>query len=460
MGDQDQEKHGEAEEGQQEQAGPAESAVKMATSMTGAAAAALGPAVLKHKIARRRRQQHKVDHKADHAKTDDAKTEPAKTEPAKTEPAKTEPAKTEHADADGPETPGSGDVLTWPAVLPEVHRGKGQHITAKAGKLEINVPQVKMNALTADQQKIFDAVKANREALPSVLTKDDATFGKVPGYKYHDSRKKNEAMPDELKGGDKSKESAAKKIAWDEISHEGAFDGINTNDDQILTWGKGFSHSDLARVLTSMFKEDPEAEKSLLRAGIAVHGTKWMVVNGDTGAIEIGNDALRLIQYDTKLLTVFIKLGQGDHEQHAANASYKEVKTHGGNVPKFAWEWPENAIRLGAHLSHWGIMKGWDKDPAAWQATGGDLLEIAKLVVRGVGHKEASGAFVVSASWDMMRHGHRLFAFGNGAAGKLIESKYKPVTLSDEELKTSKGIDGHVLIPVYKKPHEYYDLGS
>src|SRR3989442_323815 len=67
-------------------------------------------------------------------------------------------------------TGGDGGVLSWPGLLPQVKRDAKHAITVKKGKLELNVPAVDTPALTDDQKAIVDQIRANREALPSLLS--------------------------------------------------------------------------------------------------------------------------------------------------------------------------------------------------------------------------------------------------------------------------------------------------
>ncbi len=365
------------------------------------------------------------------------------------------------------ESHGGGDVANWTTILPHVQRDKQHLIREKKGGYGVDVPQVEMPALTADQQAVFEQIKANRDALPALMVdKADkhhrANLG-AEGYSYHDARPASEkAAPDELQGSGKGREVDVKKLVWDEIGTEGGLDGINTYDDQIFTWGKGFSGGDLKEVMRTMFKEDPEAEKLLLRAGIALVGDTWMVVNNATGGVETGNNALRLLQYDNKLLSVFITLGSDPkHAQHAANAQWAYMKDRTGKVPKYAMNWPDDTIRLAAHLSHWMEHYGWSD--VSYAGTGGDiyqyLVQFVHILASHYGTHTPSGA-IVQQSYNLYdRPDHRLHAFAHGAGARALEANARRVQVTDEQLKSDHSLAGHILIPIDDKG-AYFDIGA
>jgi hypothetical protein len=314
-----------------------------------------------------------------------------------------------------------------------------------------------------EQRALVEQVKANRARLPELMTKKEQ---RRHGWAHHDSRPAHEAQPSELQAaGGNDRETQLKRIIWDELGTEGGVDGINTYDSETFTWGKGFSSGDLRVVMHSMFAEDPEAEQLLLNAGIALHGDTWMVVDNNTGGIETGANALKLLQYDNKLLSVFITLGNDPkHAVHAANAQWKYMKEKTGNVPKYAYQWPENSIRLLAHFSHWMEHLGWGY--VSYEGTGGDQYRIIQQFAWLIARRNAdaiqklpTGAIVLRkynlADWD----GHRLFAFARGSGIGSLKAGAKLVHLTAEQLKSDETWKGHLLLPS-TEANGYYDLGT
>ncbi|WP_132113915.1 hypothetical protein [Actinocrispum wychmicini] len=335
-------------------------------------------------------------------------------------------------------------VELWPSILPTAKRGA-------------------TTELTSEQKTLVDQLKANRDALPEYAIKKAGTSGMVLG----DSGAGEKLTPTELKGDATDPATRAKKVAYKELGHEGTVDAINTYDDQILTWGKGFSalSGSMNEVLMIMFQADPEARHELLRAGIDCDAKSWRVVNTETGLIETGVSALRLMQFDTKLLGVFVTLGRApQHQQHALDAQWAAMEKHAAHVPEYAYQWPDSAIALCAHLAHWAPAFGWGTHPDRYKGTSGDLVQIAGVFTRlaSVNHKWATklqnGAVV--GPFDIMHPGHRLYAFADGAGATAVESAAEIITGTRAEIGDDDQYAGHVLFPVWGKKNTFYDIGS
>jgi hypothetical protein len=366
----------------------------------------------------------------------------------------------------------------WVDVLPHNHRGKGQHLSKVKGELSIDKPVVALPTITADQQAVLESIRAARAKLPAISA-DWGTAQGNKGYKLHDSVPATEtATPAELLDP-ATPGVSAKRLVWDEVRKEGGLDSINTYDSEIVTWGKGFSakSGSMNEVLLDMFQSDPAAEQMLMGAGIALDANTWYVVDTSTGWVEVGNDALRLLQLDRSLLQIFVRLGSDpDHASHALEAQWAWVKRHAaGDVPQFAWSWSPDAIKLVAHLMQWMPGSNWRN--VDWSSTGGDVLAIAKRFARWLAKRTPSGALVVSSGWDYLKPGHRLDAFADGIGMRVIKAANFPVLkLSEHDLATDQKLAGHVLVSepeaVYSTRHgkkvvsdyrygdQYLDLGA
>ncbi|MGN6378082.1 MAG: hypothetical protein ACTHNU_03960 [Gaiellales bacterium] len=355
-------------------------------------------------------------------------------------------------------------VEAWPSILPTAKRGKKEHITLKKGDEQVNVPEIAVPELTDAQKTVFQEIKANRAALPTYAMAK-ATYHGWKGYARGESGAGEKLTPTELQGESSDPATKAKKAAYKELGHEGTVDSINTYDDQIVTWGKGWSakSGSMNEVLELMFQSDPEAKHVLLRAGIDMDARTWRVVNEETGMIETGNDALRLMQFDTRLLSVFVTLGRDPkHQQHALDAQWTAMQKGAAHVPEYAYGWQESSIALAAHLAHWSPAFGWGYHPQAFADTKGDLVEIVKAWARLAKHNSKYTTILKNAAfigpYDFMQQGHRLLGFADGAGGRAVQASAHIVSGTPEELGADAQYAGHFLIPVYNKKHQYYDI--
>lgn len=151
----------------------------------------------------------------------------------------------------------------------------------------------------------------------------------------------------------------------------------------IVTWGKGFGAS--GGLLPAVMKNLPTTiTDALIDAGIAYVNGKWLVVNVDTGYVEEGNNALRLLQFNTTLLSLLINLGM-KYSQGFVDAQWKAVSGLAAAVPASARGWNVMTIRLVAHCIHWRTSVLWP----TYVSTGGDVSAIVRLIARQVGNIDA-----------------------------------------------------------------------
>jgi hypothetical protein len=189
------------------------------------------------------------------------------------------------------------------------------------------------------------------------------------------------------------------------------------------------------------------------------------LVNTDTGMIETGANALRLMQFDTKLLGVFVTLGRApEHQQHALDAQWSAMEKQAAHVPEYAYTWPEKSIALCAHLAHWTPAFGWGYHPNRYSGANGDLVTIAGVwahlaaTIPDWATKLKNGAII--GPYDMMQPGHRLLGFADGAGGQAVQSAAEIVTGTHTEIADDPQYAGHILFPVWNKKNTYYDIGA
>jgi hypothetical protein len=365
-----------------------------------------------------------------------------------------------------PAAPPETGLANWLTLLPTATRGKKEKITLTKGEDHVNIPEIAVPELTDEQKAVVEQIKANRAALPDYAIKKTTYHGNK-GMVLGDSGAREKLTPTELQGGADDKATRAKKVAYKELGHEGTVDSINTYDDQILTWGKGFSarSGSMNEVLMIMFQSDPEARNELLRAGIDCGRKSWRVVNTDTGMVEADDDALRLLQFDSKLLGVFVSLGRDpEHQQHALDAQWAAMEKHAAHVPEYAYDWPESSIALCAHLAHWSPAFGWGSHPKSFEGTNGDLVAIARTwALLAKSNKKYTTVLkngVIIGPYDMMHPGHRLLGFADGAGGNAVQSAAEIVTGTRAELGEDSQYTNHVMFPVWDKKDTYYDIGT
>lgn len=364
----------------------------------------------------------------------------------------------------------TGDVETWPSVLPTAKRSakEGTNITLKKGGSEVTVPEIDTPELTPDQKALVDKIRANRDAITVNPKLKATTYKKVnKGMVYGDSRGNEDLTPSSLQGAAPDKKTRARQIAFKELGTEGKVNSINTYDDQIITWGKGFSarSGSLNEVFMILFRDHPELRMELLRAGIDCTRKTWFVVNTDTGMIETGDNALRLMQFDEEMLTALINLGSGDErEQYSIDAQWEAMEAHAAKVPEYAYEWSEPAIALCSHLAHWTPAFGWGVHPRTYSSTNGDLVDIAGTWARLAAKIPkwaatlANGAIIGPS--DMMSPGHRLMGFAEGAGGAAVAGSADIVTATRAEIGADAQYSGHVLFPFPDGKSKFYDIGA
>ncbi|MGH6631323.1 MAG: hypothetical protein ACREB3_16475, partial [Burkholderiales bacterium] len=195
-------------------------------------------------------------------------------------------------------------VRDWPNKLTHVERAKDEQITPVKGEAKLKIPEVKKKlpgALTDQQHMIVDFIRRERGFIPTRLSDLKINpYGGNPqaGYIYGGN-----PAGDPKPGAVTS--NPINQAIWTELGGEGGNSAINTYDEMIVTWGKGFGAS--GGLLPAVMKNLPTAiTDALMDAGIAYVNDKWLVVNVDTGYVEEGNNALRLLQFNTRLLSLLI----------------------------------------------------------------------------------------------------------------------------------------------------------
>jgi hypothetical protein len=309
-------------------------------------------------------------------------------------------------------------IRDWPAILPHVKRKGLQRITKKKDSLELNIPEMPAQQLTETQKLIAQRIEAARQKLPPPLDvlKPYAYKGdKQAGFMYGGEGSKN-IQPFNKTDAQRQKFLDAIKA---EIGREGGWSAVNTYDDAVVTLGAGFTRSMLAKVMESFSASDPAAQDAFLDIGVTWSGGKALVVNTASGAVEEGDDALRLIQVDAKILSVFVRMAESaEHGGKLAAAQARAVLQSAADVPQSVVDsWKDlMSVRLVAHAIQWRSAKVWN----AYAGTGGDVKAILKILLPAVGRidKAKGGAMFVSSEQTGI-----LFSFAVGKAKEALDSK-------------------------------------
>jgi len=369
----------------------------------------------------------------------------------------------------GAETPAGVDafaeVLDWPTLLPRAGRNATHAITIKKGTAAKKqgklvtpavqntavVPAIPMPHLDKKQQAIIEYVKMKRAALPDRLT-GTAFAGKAGGggigYMYGG---RNPGAPTSVKAAGTDDKAKHEKWIWEEVGSEGGASSINTYDTDAsgsdnVTFGMGFAKSTLPSLLKALFAKDPEIKKALLDAGLALDGSKWLIVNTDLGAVEEGTDALRLLEVNTKLLSLLMNIGEDPkHAQTNLDVQWAAVMAGGGKYPQYAATWSsENAFKIAFHMAHWLPAYSWAS--VDYSPTDGDILKIVKTFAKAAaGKAAANGVYLVPARWGLLSH---LAKFGAGKGlTELKTAAGDPVAIENGKEKTDPAYSDKLLIP-------------
>jgi hypothetical protein len=332
-------------------------------------------------------------------------------------------------------------VREWPTRLPHAARNAKTAITVDSGGGKVNIPDpaVKAPELSKEQQAIVAAIKKNRDGIQENLGLKLEKYGgkKDRGYIYAGTPASD---PSPNLANANKRRAEVNKVVWKELAGEGGASAINTYDEQILTWGKGFGGAAglLPDVVRRFFEKAPDVKDALLDAGFTLADGKWLAVNTETGLVEEGRNALRLIQFDKKVLSLLIKVSEdAGSKQKFIDAQWGAIAANAGNVPDAALKWADTSIALVAHCIHWR-PSGW----SPYLGTGGDVKEIVKVIGKIIGDvdpKRGNATFVSPTSTYILRKfAGGAAASGMSAAGPLPEDLLPKPKAKDEDKEKDK----------------------
>jgi hypothetical protein len=212
------------------------------------------------------------------------------------------------------------------------------------------------------------------------------------------------------------------------------------------------------------------------------------MVNGDTGAVEYGQNAIELMRVSPKLLSIFVTLGtDAAHKQHSTDAQWQEMEKKAGKVPAYASGWlasNSDTVRLIVHMSHWLPAYGWGSHD--YSGTGGDMFKVLKQFCRYMAAPQPNGALLVPPNLALGEPDKRLEHYARGKGKAALTGNAKIVTVTPAQMAAKPAaapepgqpapppapaepkppdVSGHVLIEITKnwgKPdnNQFYDLGA
>jgi hypothetical protein len=226
---------------------------------------------------------------------------------------------------------------------------------------------------------------------------------------------------------------------------------VNTYDDLNVTLGHGFGAAGgLQQMLNALFARDAAARDAFLDAGVALDGAQWLLVDTERGGVEVGTNALRLLQVDPKLLSVFVTIAEDpQHAQANADTQFNELLKGGGKIPDYANEWKEWPTRLAMHLAHWLPAYSWKMND--YSQTNGELIEIVKrfgsLMVQRDSTQQANGALLVDGAKKTFGVVLHLKTLAKGEGFRALAGAAKLETISKEQRSSDAQWSGKLLFP-------------
>jgi hypothetical protein len=219
---------------------------------------------------------------------------------------------------------------------------------------------------------------------------------------------------------------------WQELDLEGSASAVNTYDNQLFTWGKGWSaKTTLPPIAQAFFAADPGAKQELMEAGFTYSANKWLWVDTDHGWVVEGDasngwEALTAFRSDKKFVGLLAHLVEDPaHQQFMVDAQWAVLRTggHAGEIPasiRGAWPatWTTAAVRFGAHCVHWGMSWG------QVERTGPRLPDLIAWISRIKGSRDATTGAVIVNGWASQTIRH----FAHGSAQRQMTA---PAPLPD-----------------------------
>jgi hypothetical protein len=306
-----------------------------------------------------------------------------------------------------PDTVAASDFNGWPS---DQEREVRAFMALRSWDDPVNgLPRKTGTAPTEQQRDSLDYIRRRR----AVATNASGTVRGAHGYQYG-----GRPAADPLPTGIAARTLEAE--IWEELDLEGSASAVNTYDDQVLTWGKGWSaKTTLPAIADAFFRADPAAKQELMEAGFTYSPTekKFLFVSLNNGYVMDGIGVMDTAEFrdDKKFVGLLAHLVEDpEHQQKMVDAQYAALATNTANVPKSirdAWPgtWTTEAVRFAAHCVHWG--RSWSEA----QAHGPAIHDLILWISRIKGRQDGTGATMITGwSSQTIRH------FAHRAAERLM----------------------------------------
>jgi len=350
---------------------------------------------------------------------------------------------------------------------PKTTSGKQKTTTQKGTSTSLNWLKYIKQGKVIDKN-LLKSIESARKKIPNHSKKLMPTSVGFGGHVYYGTPKqgKPDPIPTSLKGSSSIKDKAQKAV-WKELEKEGGTSSINTYDDQIFTWGRGFSGKTFLKgILQDLLSSNASIKEKFTSVGVGVDANNnIMVVDTKSGNITSGNAALYLIRSDTRLMSFFIEVGENKStKQASADAQWKVISKNAGNIPDFVYDaktnkykdkWSDDAVALCAHFEHWLPAGGWRVFRSSYERTKGDLLEIIKVfssligespyAQHIVGKNQKSGTYLAcGGTFPFINY---IIKFANGKGFSVLQSKWTLVKGNIQEALKNNKNQGLLFIP-------------
>jgi hypothetical protein len=152
---------------------------------------------------------------------------------------------------------------------------------------------------------------------------------------------------------DRPRTEEINRVVWEELGHEGDVGSINTYDNAVLTWGKGWAASGR---LPNLMRNLPQSAKDrLLDLGLAYQGA-WLALDTTNKVVLKGPDALQYVRFNTAILSAMYALGQGPSAQSLVDAQANVMFDEFDAMPKAIRDLDDRLIMVIVHCCWWGHM--------------------------------------------------------------------------------------------------------
>ena len=153
---------------------------------------------------------------------------------------------------------------------------------------------------------------------------------------------------------DRPRVEAINKLVWAELGHEGDVGSINTYDDAVLTWGKGWAASGR---LPKLMEQLPQNLKDrLMDLGFTYQGGHWYALAVGDKCVLQDADALQYLRFNTAILSAMYAMGQGSDAQGLADAQAGVMFTEFDKMPSEIRALDDRLIQVIVHCCWWGHM--------------------------------------------------------------------------------------------------------